>query len=129
MVRVCKQNHRVGIVDLLSPEDEKVAEIYNNLERLRDPSHTVALSKKQIEQILAEAGIAVEKIETRDVEVDFQRWVQMTGINSRTIQLLEEKLMADIDDGVKTGMRPFMQNGNLKFLQTWSVIIGAKRGE
>jgi ubiquinone/menaquinone biosynthesis C-methylase UbiE len=126
MVRVCKPNHRIGIIDLLSPEDEGIAETYNYLERLRDPSHTVALSKKQMEKMLVDVGIAVEKIEARDVEVDFQRWVQMTETKSETVEVLNEELMKDISDGSKTGMRPFMENGDLKFFHVWSVIIGTK---
>jgi ubiquinone/menaquinone biosynthesis C-methylase UbiE len=126
MVRVCKPNHRIGVIDLLSPEDKRIAKIYNHLERLRDPSHTVALSKKQMTKILGEVGIAVEKIEVRDVEVDFQRWVKMTGTKSGTTEILKEELMKDIGDGSKTGMRPFIKNSQLKFLQVWSVIYGPK---
>jgi len=37
MVRVCKPGQIGGTIDLLSPEDERVAETYNHLERLRDP--------------------------------------------------------------------------------------------
>jgi len=47
MVRACKPHHRIGIIDLLAHEDEGTAETYNKLERLRDPSHTVAQSKKK----------------------------------------------------------------------------------
>jgi ubiquinone/menaquinone biosynthesis C-methylase UbiE len=124
MVRVCKPNHTIGIIDLLAPEDQRVAESYNHLERLRDPSHTVALSKTQMEKLLAEAGIAAERIETRDVEVDFLRWVQMTGTKSETVELLREELMKDISGGSKTVMRPFLESGSLKFLQVWSIILG-----
>jgi SAM-dependent methyltransferase len=126
MVRVCKPNHHIGIIDLLSPDDEQIAETYNDLERLRDPSHTVALSKTQMEKILAEAGIDVEKMETRDVQVDFQRWVQMTETKPETVEILQEELMRDIGGDSKTGMRPLIENGSLKFLQVWSVIIGTK---
>ena len=124
MARVCKPNHRIGIIDLLASEDEKVSEKYNDLERLRDPSHTVAQSKIQMEKLLTEAGIAVERMETRDVEVDFQRWVQMTGTKPDAIALIKEELMNDINIGSKTGMRPYIESGYLKFLQVWSIIIG-----
>jgi len=124
MLRVCKSNHKIGIIDLLAPEDKRVAESYNDLERRRDPSHTVALSQTQMEKLLADAGVAVERVETRDVEVDFLRWVQMTGTKSETIELLKEELMKDINDRSKTGMRPFLESGSLKFLQVWSIIIG-----
>ena len=126
MVRVCKPNHAIGIIDLLAPEDERVAERYNDLERLRDPSHTVALSKRQMKELLADAGIVLERIDTRDVEVDFLRWVQMTGTTSETVEVLKEKLMKDINDGSKTAMRPFLASGSLKFLQVWSIMIGKK---
>jgi ubiquinone/menaquinone biosynthesis C-methylase UbiE len=124
MVRVCKPNHRIGIIDLLAPEDERIAETYNHLERLRDPSHTVAQSKKQMERLLADVGIEPEKIETRDVEVDFQRWVQLTGTKAETVEVLKAELMKDVNDGSRTGMRPFIESGSLKFLQVWSIIIG-----
>jgi ubiquinone/menaquinone biosynthesis C-methylase UbiE len=129
MVRVCKPSHSVGIIDLLSPEDARIAEVYNDLERLRDPSHTVALSEKQITKILGEVGITVEKIEVRDIEVDFQRWVRMTGTKRETVETLKEELMKDLGDGSKTGMRPFIKNGQLKFLQVWSVIYGTKNSK
>jgi len=126
MVRVCKPNYRIGVVDLLEPEDGKIAKTYNDLERLRDPSHTVALSKSQMIKLLEEAGIAIETIEVRDVEVDFQRWVQMTETKPETVKVIQESLWKDIDGGTKTGMRPFIDNGILKFLHVWSVMIGVK---
>ena len=126
MVRVCKPDHRVCVIDLIAPENKRLAETYNRLERLRDPSHTLALSKKQMSKLLSDAGVMVETIEARDVEVDFQRWVQMTGTKPETIEMLKEELLKDISDGSKTGMRPFMKNGDLKFLQVWSVVTGMK---
>jgi len=126
MVRVCRPNHRLAIIDLLAPEDEKIAKTYNGLERLRDPSHTAALSKTQMAKLLVEAGMAIERIETRDVEVDFQRWVQMTGTKPESVEVLEGELMKDIADGRETGMRPYMINDSLTFLQVWSIFIGIK---
>jgi ubiquinone/menaquinone biosynthesis C-methylase UbiE len=127
MVRVCKPDHRIGIIDLLAPEEERFTVIYNDLERLRDPSHATALSKKQMGKLLTEAGIAEETIAIRDVEVDFQRWVEMTETKPETVELLKQVLMKEISDGPKTGMRPFLHAGNLKFLQVWSVMVGTKR--
>ena len=126
MVRVCKPDHRIGVIDLIAPENKSLGETYNRLERLRDPSHTVALSKKQMENLFLDAGVAIEKFETRDIEVDFQRWVQMTGTQPETVEMLKEELMKEINGGSKTGMRPFMKNGDLKFLQVWAVILGKK---
>ena len=126
MVRVCKPGHRIAVIDLIAPENKRLAGIYNRLERLRDPSHTLALSKKQMAKLLSDAGIVIETVEIRNIEVDFQRWVQMTETKPETIEILREELLKDLNDGSKTGMRPFMKHGDLKFLQVWSVIIGMK---
>jgi ubiquinone/menaquinone biosynthesis C-methylase UbiE len=127
MVRVCRPNHRIGIIDLLSPEDQSEAEIYNYLEKLRDPSHTIAWSKTQLLAMLSEVGIEVDTVNSRDVIVDFIRWVQMTETKPKTIETIREELVKDISLGTKTGMRPFMKNDSLKFLQVWAGFIGMKR--
>ena len=127
MTRVCKPDHRIGVIDLVSPDKKNLAETYNHLERLRDPSHTIALSKEQMELLLSDVGVIIEKFEMRDVEVDFQRWVQMTGTKPETVDILKGELLKEISGGSKTGMRPFVKNGGLKFLQVWAVVIGMKR--
>jgi ubiquinone/menaquinone biosynthesis C-methylase UbiE len=126
MVRVCKLKHRIGIIDLLSPTDQKISETYNHLERLRDPSHTMALSRQQMEKMMTEAGIFIEKIKIQDIEVDFQRWVQMTETKVETAEVIRDRLLKEIDGSTKTGMRPFLKNGALKFLHVWSIIVGTK---
>jgi len=126
MIRVCKPGQIVGTIDLLSPEDERVAETYNHLERLRDPSHTIALSKTEMERLLKDSGLAVKTRNTQNVEADFQRWFEMTGTDPETKEYIRNRLWEDIHDGIKTGMRPFMKDGSLKFLQTWLAVLGTK---
>jgi len=126
MHRVCKPNHTIGVVDLLSPEEDEIAQVYNRLEKLRDPSHAVALARSQMLKIFDNAGFTVDSIETRDVVVDFQRWVQMTKVAEETVTTIHTELLNDINDGTKTGMRPFIDNGVLKFMQVWSIISGRK---
>ena len=123
MVRVCKPLQSVGVIDILSP-DERVADFYNHLERLRDPSHTVALTKKQMIRIMGAVGLTVDTFETRDIKVDFQRWVQMTRTEPDTVELIQTELMQDVTKKTTTGMRPFLEEGSLKFYQVWSIAIG-----
>jgi len=127
MVRVCKPDHRIGVIDLIAPADKSLAETYNHLERMRDPSHAVALSKAQMKNLFSDVGILLEAFEMKDVEVDFQRWVQMTGTKSETLEKLKEDLMREIGGGSQTGMRPYIKNDDLKFLQAWAVVLGMKR--
>ena len=126
MVRVCKPDHTVGIIDLLSPSDEALIAPYNRLERLRDPSHTFALTKEQLIKRMEVSGLLVSGIDTRDISVSFESWVGMTGVDQPTIDVIKRELEADIAGGHTTGMRPYMKGGKLNFLQMWSVAVAAK---
>jgi ubiquinone/menaquinone biosynthesis C-methylase UbiE len=125
MVRVCKSGRSIGIIDLLASENNLVAETYNRLERMRDPSHVQAFSKSGMNELLSNTGITLEKIESREVEVDFQRWAQMTSTPPEIVEIIREELLADIH-GTVTGMRPFLKDDALKFFHVWSVMIGRK---
>lgn len=127
MVRVCKRGCSVCVIDLLSPDDESVREEYNRLERLRDPSHAIAMTAAQLASAMEQAGLSGLFMDTRDIAVDFDQWAAMTGTTPETRGLIREQLEGDIRGTVRTGMRPFRENGRLKFTQTWAVVIGSKR--
>ncbi len=126
MARVCKVDHVVGIIDLLSPSDEDLIEPYNRLEKLRDPSHTVALTGEQLALAMERAGLSISHTDVRDITVDFGRWVEMTGTDQKTRAAIRSELEREIDGNRKTGMRPFTEDGQLRFRQVWSVVISTK---
>ena len=55
MIRVCKPNGVILIADVALPAE--CADAYNHMEKLRDPSHTKALSYDSWEQLLGESGL------------------------------------------------------------------------
>lgn len=126
MVRVCRPEHIVGIIDLLSPVDEDLIAPYNRLERLRDPSHTVALTESELTKAMRISGLSVQQIATRDISVDFERWTEMTGRDQQTKRAIRGELEREIAGDCKTGMRPHVEGGKLKFLQVYCVVTGTK---
>jgi ubiquinone/menaquinone biosynthesis C-methylase UbiE/8-oxo-dGTP pyrophosphatase MutT (NUDIX family) len=56
MVRVCSPGGRVAVVDVFTSSPEQ-AEVFNRLEKLRDPSHVRALSLEELTGLLVEAGL------------------------------------------------------------------------
>ena len=127
MVRVCKTDHAVGIIDLLSPDDESLIATYNRLERMRDASHTLALTKGQLGAAMVAAGLSISRMDSRDIHVDFGLWAEMTGTPAHIKSEISKELEQELKGGAKTGMRPFTQDGKLKFLHTWCVAIGIKK--
>lgn len=128
MVRVCQPCRRVAVIDLVAPEDETLAASYNRLERLRDPSHTWALSSSGIQRLLGDAGLFVVHTVSREVEVNVNQWFELTQTEPEARRVIREELTQEVKGLRRTGMRPFLRDDELMFLQTWLIAVGLKGG-
>jgi ubiquinone/menaquinone biosynthesis C-methylase UbiE len=129
MARVCRPGGRVAVVDLVTADDAAVAERHNRLERLRDPSHTRALTLDELTGRVREAGLAVERALSRSVEMDAGRWLEMTRTPPAARREITAAFQAELDGGPPTGMRPLRRQGRLWFHHTWAVLLAVKRAE
>jgi SAM-dependent methyltransferase len=57
MVRVCAPGGRVIVVDDYASEDPSKAAAFNQLEKLRDPSHSRCLTLTELKSLFAAAGL------------------------------------------------------------------------
>jgi ubiquinone/menaquinone biosynthesis C-methylase UbiE len=126
MVRVCRQGGRVAVIDMVSPEDAAVALTYNTLERLRDPSHVRALGAEELPRLMQEAGLVMVYKSCRDVEVDLERWLDLTGTQPAARDSIRQALGEDIRGFKTTGMRPYLREQQMKFLHAWHLVVGRK---
>ena len=60
MARVTRASGTLAIVDLLSPNDSQLADRQNRFERMRDPSHTRALTVDELRDLLEAVGRPVD---------------------------------------------------------------------
>jgi ubiquinone/menaquinone biosynthesis C-methylase UbiE len=126
MARVCRTGGKVVLIDLVAPEDQGEAVAYNRLERLRDPSHTQALTTEELRGILADCGLTGIHTASRDVEVEAERWLALTSTPTARAQAIREELMQDVLGLASTGMRPFLHDGVLMFTQRWVIAVCLK---
>jgi len=126
MVRTCKRGGSVGIIDLVSPEEPRLAELYNAYERKRDDSHSRAMSETELGQLLRNAGLVAESSFWRDVDVDLEAWLALPKTAETAAQQIRSDLLAELDGGAETGMRPFVRDANLLFLQRWVIAVARK---
>jgi SAM-dependent methyltransferase len=117
IVRVCRPGGKVVLIDLVAPTDEGEAAAYNRLERLRDPSHTRALSAEGLRGHLADCGLTGIRTASRDVEVEAERWLALTSTPTARARAIREDPMQDVLGSLSTGMRPFLHDGALMFTQ------------
>jgi ubiquinone/menaquinone biosynthesis C-methylase UbiE len=128
MARVTKFGGSIVVIDLVAPSDPALAGLYNDYERLRDPSHTVALSSQQLEDVVLAVGIPIQQLEKIEVSVNVERWLDLTDTPSQT----RARIVADLEGelagrSAATGLSPYRdENGGLTFRQEWVLIVGTK---
>ena len=126
MARVCRPGGRVAVIDLVAPDDPVLAASYNRLERRRDPSHVRALSRKELVEVVGGAGTEVVHCASREVAVDVQRWLDLTRTPAEAAQAIGQELKREIEGSGTTGLRPFLGEGALMFMQTWRIVLAVK---
>ncbi|MEO8190940.1 MAG: methyltransferase domain-containing protein [Acidobacteriota bacterium] len=129
MARVCRTGGRVAVIDIVAPEDTELAAHYNHLERLRDPSHTRALSASELDRLVQESGIRISGKFLRDVANSLEEWLDRTATPVAAREQIVRDLQTELDEGPSTGMRPYLRDDRLMFLHTWSVVVGVRRRE
>jgi hypothetical protein len=99
---------------------------YNQLERLRDPSHVRALTADELQGLVREVGLHIAHTAPRDVEVHLNRWLDLTHATTAARETIREALTQDLQGLKTTGMRPYKRDRELLFLQSWLIVVGAK---
>src|SRR5271157_2026798 len=96
MIRVTKPEGRLLILDPLAPESDAKFELYNHIERLRDPSHASSLRLTSFLSMFEEHGLEVFRQSLRRRPRSFNQWMQRAGAvpgkkrYAETRQLMEE---------------------------------------
>jgi ubiquinone/menaquinone biosynthesis C-methylase UbiE len=118
MARVGVDGARVAVIDML---DGGLA--HNELERLRDPSHTAALSRETLVALLREAGFTAEIVSEREQAIDGARWLaQAHGDRDAVLAALQEEAAG----GAPTGLKARVVADALQITHTWALVSGSK---
>jgi ubiquinone/menaquinone biosynthesis C-methylase UbiE len=121
MARVCRPGGWMSVVDLLDGGGD-----HNRLERLRDPSHTRALAREELEDLVALAGVEVTARREREASMPVRPWLAQSRTEEAAAREVEAALRAELEGGrPSTGLRAREREGMLTLTQTW-VLLGGR---
>ncbi len=85
-----RKGGRLAIVDTLLPDDPEIAEFYQAMEKLRDPTHVQAYTREEWVTMLEGAGFAVEETKVFPKNHDFTTWARRAGLNRDGVKRLNQ---------------------------------------
>jgi SAM-dependent methyltransferase len=125
MARVCRTGGLVAVIDMAA-EDSGLAARRDELERLRDPSHTRALARDELVGLLGEAGIAAELAAERHRTLDAARWVEQGQPAETAAGEVLAALEAEADGGPATGLEADRAKDGLVIRHLYVIAAGRR---
>jgi ubiquinone/menaquinone biosynthesis C-methylase UbiE len=125
MCRVCRAGATIAVEDLYASEFSPRASYYNQLERLRDHSHTRALAPTELITMLARAGIELQRLYSDELTVEMDAWLQSTQAGANDAAEVRRRLEDDIGNDL-SGAQPFLNDGKIMFHERTLALIGRK---
>jgi ubiquinone/menaquinone biosynthesis C-methylase UbiE len=125
MCRVCRRGGTIAVEDLYASEIAARADYWNQIERLRDHSHTRALPISELIAMYTRAGVEIVRLYSDELIPDVEQWMagaQTVADDAAQVRrLLEDDMRDDL-----SGIRPFVRDGRLHFHQRTVALIGRK---
>jgi ubiquinone/menaquinone biosynthesis C-methylase UbiE len=89
MARVVKRGGRVGLIDIIVPEDLKVRALNHRIEWIRDHSHCRSLTLAEFRAMMDAAGLRITATETREHPRTFEHWMHVAGWKPSDAEYIE----------------------------------------
>ncbi len=134
--RVLKPGGAFGLVDNIAPDsvltpgfsDAEIAaaaRMYNEFEKIRDPSHGRALTVSEWQQIVSKQGFAIESSELLDKAMDFSAWCHNMQVAAATMQILRG-MLDTASPALRAFIRPNKSGAMGGFVLTELVLVSKK---
>jgi ubiquinone/menaquinone biosynthesis C-methylase UbiE len=85
-----RKGGRMVIIDTLLPDDPQIADFYQTMEKMRDPTHVRSHTQKEWVEMVENAGFQVEQIKIFNKTHDFPVWAKRAGLNREGIKDLTQ---------------------------------------
>jgi SAM-dependent methyltransferase len=127
LVRCTRVGGHVAIVDLIADQTSDIAARQNQLERLRDPSHTRMIAEGELVGMMTEAGLAPLDVQTRALPRPLAPWLTQAATPPDAADEIRRSLLSELSaNSNPTGFAPLEREGELWFTQTFAACVGVR---
>jgi ubiquinone/menaquinone biosynthesis C-methylase UbiE len=123
MKRVCMRKGRVVVIDA-TPASDKV-DMYNYVEKLRDPSHVKALTFAELQEMFKEIGLTIINTDSFKIEMEAERLLQASFPNPEDINKIRQLFIEDAQNNI-LGVNSHYVGTEIHFKFPTSMIIAQK---
>jgi ubiquinone/menaquinone biosynthesis C-methylase UbiE len=123
MLRVCKPGGKVMVIDVVQPP-EKV-EAYDQLEKLRDPSHVHALTPSEMASIAVASGLSNVKTARYKVEGELEAQLSASFPNPGDADKIREMFRTDLKLD-RMGIDVHRHGNEIHFAVPILIMVGEK---
>ncbi len=125
MQRVLKVGGKLVIWDMEATSEE-LRNVDDEIEKMRDASHTRILSKEEFEALYQKSFNLIHE-EMTLVPVNLQKWMDLTDTPADIQEKIIERMNEDLSGGAKTGFNPYIKDEQIWFDHRWLLLVGIKR--
>lgn len=124
--RVLRRGGRIAIVDTMLPTDPEIAEWYQQMEKMRDPTHIRAYTEEVWQEMVQEAGFILHETTTIPKTHDFPTWAKRAGLKREGIAALN-KFFVDAPEKVQDYFQIETFAGEVEAYTDRKVLVYASR--
>lgn len=125
MVRVCRPDGRVMIMDIVSSEDPLKSAYHNRMERLRDRSHVKEYPLSALGGMIRTAGLRIQTIKLWRYTWPVEDWLAIADPDAATAEEVR-RMMRESIAGDKSGLNVERRGEGLFFTYTAAIIVARK---